>query len=332
MRSSSLWGTTNLWGRPDAEPRSAGGCPMRGGFTLIELLVVIAIIGVLVGLLLPAVQQAREAARRSACSNNMKQLGLAVHNYADANKKLPPGNKSNPAHMNSTCHGGGLGYYCGQYGWPSYILPQLEEQNVYDQIDFSLRSYTSTGGLDSWHGGAAGDAANKPAADSMPATFSCPTAPRKTANHKDYSAASMGVWRCCPERVGAASGGGGPADGIFYRDSETKFRDITDGTSNTFLLLEDAHSWFEADGTPYSRGTNSFFFVNHASSGYATAIYAPNSLSSSGRHRFARSHHPNGLGAVMADASVRFVNDNVNMTVYRNTYSRAGGEVSVIEK
>ena len=263
----------------------------RVGFTLIELLVVIAIIGVLVGLLLPAVQQAREAARRSACSNNMKQLGLAVHNYADANKKLPPGNKSNPAHMASTCHGRGQGYYCGQYGWPSYILPQMEEQNVFDQIDFSLRSYTSTGGVDSWHDGAAGDAANKAAADAMPATFSCPSTPRTTANHKDYSAASMGVWRCCPERVGAAVGGGGPADGIFYRDSETAFRDITDGTSNTFLLLEDAHSWFEADGTPYSRGTNSFFFVNHASSGYATALYAPNSLSSTGKHRFARGHY-----------------------------------------
>ena len=312
--------------------RLPGGSLRRVGFTLIELLVVIAIIGVLVGLLLPAVQQAREAARRSACSNNMKQLGLAVHNYADANKKLPPGNKSNPAHMASTCHGGGLGYYCGQYGWPSYILPQMEEQNVFDQIDFSLRSYTSTGGRDSWHDGAAGDAANKAAADAMPATFSCPSTPRTTANHKDYSAASMGVWRCCPERVGAAAGGGGPADGIFYRDSETAFRDITDGTSNTFLLLEDAHSWFEADGTPYSRGTNSFFFVNHASSGYATALYAPNSLSSSSRHRFARSHHPGGLGAVMADASVRFVNESVNMTVYRNTYSRAGGEVDVIEK
>ena len=297
---------------------------MRGGFTLIELLVVIAIIGVLVGLLLPAVQQAREAARRSACSNNMKQLGLAVHNYADANKKMPPGSKGENS-FTGACHFAGNWFYCGQHSWAALILPQMEEQNVYDQIDFTARSYTSTGGRDSYHGGAVGDAVNKPAADSMPATFSCPTAPRTTANHKDYSAASMGTWACCPERVSSA-------DGIFWRNSDTKFRDITDGTSNTFLLLEDAHSWFEADGTPYSRGTNSFFFVNHASSGYATAIYAPNSLSSSSRHRFARSHHPNGLGAVMADASVRFVNDNVNMTVYRNTYSRAGGEVDVIEK
>jgi len=122
------------------------------GFTLIELLVVIAIIGVLVGLLLPAVQQAREAARRSACSNNMKQLGLAIHNYADSFRKLPPGNKSNPAHKASACHAAGQDWYCGQFGWGSFVLPYLEEQNVFDLIDFDKPSYTSNAGWETWHG------------------------------------------------------------------------------------------------------------------------------------------------------------------------------------
>ena len=297
------------------------------GFTLIELLVVIAIIGVLVGLLLPAVQQAREAARRSACANNMKQMGTAIHNYYDAQKKFPSGNVgTNALAATSTCHARNTAHYCGQFGWPAYILPQLESQSVYDLIDFSKRAYTSIGGWDTWHRGAAGgDAANKAAADSMPSTFSCASAPKLTANHKDYSAAArsgIGGNPCCPER--------GAGNGVLYRNSETKFKDITDGTSKTFLLLEDAHAWFDAGGNPYAGGTNDFFFVNHASSGYATGVYLPNALSNQNKHRFARSHHPNGLQVVMCDASVRFLDENIDHTVYRNTFTRAGGEADTV--
>jgi prepilin-type N-terminal cleavage/methylation domain-containing protein len=293
-------------------------------FTLVELLVVIAIIGVLIGLLLPAVQAAREAGRRSACSNNMRQLGLAMHNYESANKKFPPGSKGENS-FPGACHFARNFYYCGQHSWVAFLLPQMEEQGIYDAIDFTRRSYASIGGIDSYHGGAVGDAANQTAADSMPNTLSCPSAPKLTANHKDYSVASMGTFSCCPERVTTANG-------LFWRNSETEIKDITDGTSNTFMLLEDAHSWFEADGTRYSRGSNEFLFVNHASSGYATGAYAPNALVSGNRHRFARSHHPGGLSAVLADASVRFVNEDVNITVYRNTYTRAGGETAIIDK
>ena len=293
----------------------------RSAFTLIELLVVIAIIGVLVGLLLPAVQQAREAARRSSCGNNMKQLGTAIHTYYDANKKLPSGNVGEST-WPGACHGASQQWYCGQFSWSAYILPQLESQSVYDLIDFSKQSYTSSAGWETWHNGtAAGDVANKAAADSMPGTFSCASAPKLTANHKDYSAASMGSWSCCPERLTSTNG-------VFCKNSQTKFRDITDGTSKTFLLLEDAHSWFSANGDPYPQGTNDFIFVNHASSGFATGIYLPNTLSNSNRHRFARSHHPSGLQAVMCDASVRFQDENLDLTVYRNTFTRAGGEVN----
>jgi len=167
-------------------------------FTLVELLVVIAIIGVLIGLLLPAVQAAREAGRRSACSNNMRQLGLAMHNYESVNSKFPPGSKGENT-FPGACHFSGNFFYCGQHSWVAFILPQMESQGIYDAIDFTKRSYATIGGIDSYHGGSAvGDSANKTAADSMPNTLSCPSAPKISANHKDYSAASMGVFACCP--------------------------------------------------------------------------------------------------------------------------------------
>ena len=110
----------------------SNGFRHRSGFTLIELLVVIAIIGVLVGLLLPAVQQAREAARRSACSNNMKQQGLALHSYADVNKEQFPVGWIGEFE-NGEIHGDeGEGW-----GFASRMLPFIEERNVYDTIDFS---------------------------------------------------------------------------------------------------------------------------------------------------------------------------------------------------
>ena len=295
----------------------------RRAFTLVELLVVIAIIAVLIGLLLPAVQSAREAARRSSCGSNLRQLSTAMLSHHDARGRFPAGNVfSQAAHDSAANDHKGGNWYCGMFGWPAYILPYMEAQGLFDQLDFSRLAFTPEASLESWHGGAAiGASENRAVADAMPAGFRCPSARVIYKSHKDYSAASSSRLTCCPERSAQ--------NGVFFRDSKTSIRDITDGSSKTFMLTEDAHSWFNADGTAYTQGTNDFFWVNHASSGFSTGEYAPNALLSVNRQRAARGPHPQALGVAMADGSSRFLSESVDITVFRNMFTIAGNEIQV---
>ena len=145
----------------------------RSGFTLIELLVVIAIIAILVALLLPAVQQAREAARRSSCKNNLKQMGLALHNYHDTYRVFPPGNVIKSHHSTAFLH----------------MLPQLEMGNVYDQLDFAPN-------IAFWFGHP-NAAVNRPALDGtkVPAYF-CPSSPLPDTKNQGCSSCTGGVPEC----------------------------------------------------------------------------------------------------------------------------------------
>jgi len=199
----------------------------KRGFTLIELLVVIAIIAVLVALLLPAVQQAREAARRSSCKNNLKQLGLALHNYHDTHTVFPPGwvlpcADTEPNHR-----------FIGRNpSWGFYILPMLEQSQIYNLQDFQMGSANC--------GGSAGilDAPNATNRmnEELPA-FSCPSDIKPSRNPDGFGTASYVANRGTDNRDGQDSSVG-IQNGMFWTNSSTKMRDITDGTSNTFMVGE----------------------------------------------------------------------------------------------
>jgi type II secretory pathway pseudopilin PulG len=296
------------------------------------LLVVIAIIGVLVALLLPAVQAAREAARRSSCQNNLKQLALACHNYQDTFKSLPPGStggmngaQSFPAGWSDPS----VGSCCpwGHFSWAAIILPFVEQQALYDSIDFKKNAYASTIMENGSQRGPAGDTTtNIRPCTNMPKLFACPSVKRVASIHefKDY-AINGGTGACCPERNDQASA----MDGIGFARYGVRLAEVGDGTSNTFLFLEFAHfanhSWLDKN-----KGSNHFIWVHHPSQGYVQAKTnggapsPPNDTQSN--NRAAISSHPAGVQAAMVDGSVKWVSNHVDFNVYVATYSRNAGE------
>jgi prepilin-type N-terminal cleavage/methylation domain-containing protein len=211
----------------------------RRGFTLVELLVVIAIIGILVALLLPAVQAAREAARRMQCGNNLKQIGLALHNYESTHKKLPPGwIASNGLMHTGTATGTGTDGW-GSWGWSAFLLPFLEQGSLSESLrvgDVDMR-----------------DALDTPAMLALMqrriTTFRCPSDVAPDLNDKrpitgyanqarqiatsNYVGWNSGSWGWIP-------GTGGPQErlGVFAMNSQTRFSDVLDGLSNTFAVGE----------------------------------------------------------------------------------------------
>jgi prepilin-type N-terminal cleavage/methylation domain-containing protein/prepilin-type processing-associated H-X9-DG protein len=320
-------------------------------FTLVELLVVIAIIGVLVALLLPAVQTAREAARRMQCSNNLRQLALAYHNYHDTNLRFPPGNLAVNAWSTGADRVSGVaenngGFYNGMWGWPIAILPFMEGGNLANQFNISGRPYVSERS-DVWFG----DFGPEPKADpqnialcqQMPKTFSCPSTPPAgpgggRGQYKNYAVNAGGgvnISACCPERALES-------DGIGHKNSRVRMAEITDGTSNTFLHLEQASTFVElgrAPGTTY-RGlpTNPFVWVNHHSQGMAIAAVGtgrpmppnPNPALMQAWGQMGRTvwgYHPGGVMASFCDGSVRYIPNTISQVTWQGAFTRNGNEV-----
>ena len=236
----------------------AGGLRQRRGFTLIELLVVIAIIAILVALLLPAVQQARESARRTQCKNNLKQIGLAVHNFESTYSRLPHSGQCDSTGSSSTT-------YMTQ-STPTLLLPYIEQQNVYQQMDHQLKyadmatAGYSTAALNVNSVGAVYNDANYPntvaAAKAQIPSFICPSTPIDQARRAPDG---FGLWDYMFIAVTDIEDGSAGAEtptgtrpttstrrvamtvaGMLSCDPKRKFSAITDGTSNTILCIEDA--------------------------------------------------------------------------------------------
>jgi prepilin-type processing-associated H-X9-DG protein len=195
---------------------------------LIELLAVIAIIGALLGLLLPAVQKVREAAARIECKNNLKQIGLALHNHHDTQQSLPPGYLAFPSYSD------GATDTAPGWGWAAFILPYLEQEPLYRQIDFSQ------------------SVASSPAARTPVKLYLCPSDPMPPGPFSVPDPFGSPLALVAPSSYAACVGGDesdttGPAGlGAFYRNSRTRLTDITDGTGNTILVGERA--WSNANG------------------------------------------------------------------------------------
>jgi prepilin-type N-terminal cleavage/methylation domain-containing protein len=342
----------------------------RHGFTLIELLVVIAIIAVLIGLLLPAVQKVREAANRMKCQNNLKQLGLAIHNHHDTHGYLPPYAYDftyNPDPSNP------LGPQNQGHSAQTLLLPYLEQDNLYRglRVDFSVNDPANW--IPTWANplGSPGS----PSASTTVQVFVCPSSPNRQVDYEPYFV-SLGLPDLGPFPLGltdyavvqgidstfkSACAPRSPASDSFWGDGvgamglqgqmtptglkhKTRLADLTDGTSNTLLMAEDAGRHQD-----YARGVPDLTFpgadgpngwmLNAAWADYNSAIrvvgYSNDGLTPFGGCCVINcnnawqiySFHPSGANALRGDGSVGFLSENTAPGVLAALVTRAGGEV-----
>ncbi len=341
--------------------RPAGGRLIRrtraraAGFSLVELLVVIAIIGILIALLLPAVQAAREASRRSSCQNNLRQIGVALHNFEQTFKKLPTGSDSKPYPDNpANAH--------TFYRWSTlaYLAPYLEQGAAFDQLDLKLPLYNNF----------AVTPQNVAGAAKVIPTFLCPS-------DSDTPVAKNFGPTCYAACAGTGVGGGSPfdADGVFFVNSELRLARITDGTSHTVafsesvlgsgkenhsdpLLVDHQTMYAFVFTTPLTEAACSsatkwnvtnrrgFAWVNGE---YRCALYnhylppnvkrcdcIANRITGGLDVRYApygwraaRSRHPGGVNVLLVDGSGHFAADTIDLAVWQALATRDGGETDL---
>ena len=302
---------------------------LRRGFTLIELLVVIAIIAILIALLLPAVQQARESARRSQCKNNLKQLGLAMHNYHDVFGMFPPCCVASTNPQGSPLHMTAFESWCDPtskgpaWGWGAYLLPYLDEVGLYNAAGIGEGSFI----LD-----------HQDEFRTILTQFMCPSDDGDPLdNDSNWNRLTTGGFEAAKSNYVAANDHetqtrGMDATGCFWENSNCMIRDIFDGTSNTILVGERRYYLEDDAGDPGASagvwaGTVCAF--NSAHGGFARDI------AGTGRRAINQvlpqpaddwdfpsafsSQHEGGAHFLLADGSVRFISENINHSVGGST-------------
>jgi prepilin-type N-terminal cleavage/methylation domain-containing protein/prepilin-type processing-associated H-X9-DG protein len=329
--------------------------PRRRAFTLIELLVVIAIIAILMGLLVPAVQKVREAAARLKCTNNLKQIGLALHNYHDTAQKFPPGYVDGNTNPNSTPDNDvGPGW-----GWAAFLLPYVEQDNVYRQINFNqpvgLGSNTAISRLHL----AIYECPSDPNQQDFPVYDSTFTTPITTLTHANYVGCNgwIEVFNGAGGNPGTTGNDGLPGPygasgvGLFYRNSKTSFASVTDGTSNTIFVGERSSNHAPATWTGAVAGGRCPAWM----ATQPPAIYAPPPGPAYDNADFGASlvlahgnathlpsadfpifdpdvfysyHTGNGANFLFGDGSVHFLTSSINPVTYQALCTIAGGEVA----
>ncbi|MEZ6143255.1 MAG: DUF1559 domain-containing protein [Zavarzinella sp.] len=316
----------------------------RAAFTLIELLVVIAIIAILIGLLLPAVQKVREAANRAKCTNNLKQLGIALHAFHDANGALPPGAEEQVCpRSNSNCT---TGFFAGT-SWIVHTLPYIEQDNIYRLYNFDLAHNNAANGT------AVGMQVVK--------SIYCPSGP-DPSKYRDPNAGTtnnpsthyygiMGPGDLIDNAPNVVNGvtytyrvGNGATNGAFsghgmltqYRDTTgsitTKYRirltDVTDGLTNTIMVGERSINLPTGQTNDY----RSWIRGNNGGSGATKCVTYPiNSTNYNGSNNFNHismaSHHTGGCNFALGDGSVRFIRSSIALNIYKASASINSGEV-----
>jgi len=304
----------------------------RFGFTLVELLVVIAIIGVLVALLLPAVQQAREAARRMTCSNHLKQLGIAMHNYHDTHLVFPPGVLA--ARLNL-----GMPSNPRAMSWMPMVLPFMEQGALYDQLAPHIITTSS---------------ASFPSElmNTKIATLMCPSDPNSGQTGEAHGAGTAdnnngfhGNYLLCSGAEEITEANSTNLSGMFWYLSKSSFASVIDGTSNTVMGAE---ILLVPSNTPGHRDWRGRYYrADHLSSLVSTHLppntnvadrcrtcqgqpanptYAPCQGSTDPQVFYSRSRHPGGAMVLLGDASVRLITETVNLDTWRAMGTKAGGE------
>ena len=299
------------------------------GFTLVELLVVIAIIGLLVALLLPAIQSSRESARRSKCLNHLKQIGLALQHYADSQGRLPPASTS-------PLEDGVWNYASNSpsrlHSFAGLILPFAEESSLRGIIDFRSPALAP---------------ANRTAAATVVSIYRCPSfdgadyslEPKYIAispqfalrNYVALGATNIGsLWAPAPD-------GKRRPNGTIYCQSETRLKDIADGLSNTLIVAEtreqNAAVWIDgtgaaAVGRPFAVDSAPSYAAEKSALNYEPYYEWGDGADSIDCRFGPSSMHPGGVvGHLLADGSARFINDTIEPQLYDALITRSGGEV-----